>query len=63
MPVYLTVMYMWGLYLQAVNVQAVQFRLVRLLQDPTLLHCCQMLLQVIFNLTKALKEYRNYKCS
>lgn len=40
-------------YLQTVDVQAVEFSFVRLLQDVALLNCSQMLLQVTFNLIKA----------
>lgn len=43
-------------YLQTVDVQAVEFSFVRLLQDVALLNCSQMLLQVTFNLIKATKK-------
>ena len=42
-------------YLQAVNVQQVEFSFVRLLQDVALLNCHQMLLQVTFNFIEALE--------
>lgn len=40
-------------YLQAVNVQQVQFSFVRLFQDVVLLNCHQMLLHVTFNCIEA----------
>lgn len=42
-------------YLQTVNIQAVEFSFVRLLQDVALLNCNQMLLQVNFNFIEASK--------
>lgn len=54
-----------NVYLEAVNVQQVEFSFVRLLQDAVLLNCHQMLLQVTFNFIKAsetvqfIKEMRN----
>jgi len=41
------------MYLQAVDVQQVEFSFVRLFQEVALLNCHQMLLYVIFNFIEA----------
>ena len=43
-------------YLQAVNVHGVQFGFISRFQDDALLHFCQMLLQIVFHLLKAIEK-------